>query len=105
MSDDTREDDGARIFRAALPGWQSVLSPPKSEGSVLFAPGRGLLEISILLSAFALLFPVLLPPAAAASVFARRAGNRRWLAALIAALWCGFLGLVVRGALGLPAVP
>jgi len=40
-----------------------------------------------------------------AALLARRATNRRWLAAALAAVWCGFLGLLVRTALGGGFVP
>jgi hypothetical protein len=108
MSDPRPQDDDAdaRIFRAALPGWQSGLSRPKSDrAAVLFAPGRGYLELSIALSAVAIIIPLCAVGAFVASRFARRAGNDRWRAAMIASVWCAFLGVVLRAALGLGVLP
>jgi hypothetical protein len=41
----------------------------------------------------------------AAALGARRRGNARWLAAAVAAVWCGLLGALLRGALGVGVVP
>jgi hypothetical protein len=98
-------DPGAQVFRAALPGWQSVIADHDRDVPVMFVPGRGSLEGSILLSAFALLEPVLAIAALVFALRARSAGNRRWLAALLASLWCGGLGLVLRMGLGFGLVP
>jgi hypothetical protein len=108
-ADTTAEDPGARIFRAALPGWQSTLSRSAdrraARAEALFAPGRGYLEGAILFDAFAILAPMCGVAAIALALLARRAGNRRWLAATLAGVWCAFLGVVVRSAMGFPVVP
>lgn len=69
------------------------------------APGRGFLELSVLLSAAAILVPLCCPGAVVAAVAARRAGNRRWLAAVLAAVWCGLLGIFLRGIVGMGIAP
>jgi hypothetical protein len=68
-------------------------------------PGRVPLEGSLLLSAVSILVPVLSPAAAGCAVLARRAENPSWRAALVAALWCGVLGLAVRGFFGAGLLP
>jgi hypothetical protein len=106
MSDGHDPDESGRIFRAALPGWQSVITRRRDGGAaLLFAPGRRWLEASVLAAAVSLLVPSLAVVAVGAALLSRRAGNSRWLAALLAALWCGLLGTVVRGALGIAVVP
>ncbi|MHB8467303.1 MAG: hypothetical protein ACYDH6_22195 [Acidimicrobiales bacterium] len=106
MSDRRDEDPGARIVRAAAlagrPGDLLTRGRPQAD---LYAPGRGFLEISILLSALAILIPVCAAGAVPAALLARRAGNRRWLAALLAALWCALLGAALRSVLALAVVP
>jgi hypothetical protein len=91
------------IFRAALPGRPGALLPPADRGGapLLFAPGRLALEAAVLLAALAILVPLCAPGAMACALTARHRGNRRGLAALVAAVWCGVLGLVLRRALGL----
>ena len=104
------------LFRAALPGRPSRLVIPaepgrrsgdaeRPDGALLFSPGRLALEGAILLAALAILVPLCAPPALACALLARRRGNRRWLAAFVAAAWCGLLGVVIRIALGLPVAP
>jgi hypothetical protein len=99
------DDDGARIFRASLPGWQSTLRRPRNGGAALFAPGRGRLELSVMMSAFALVVPLCALPALGCALLARRAGSGRWLAASVAAAWCGLLGLAFRVVAGMGSVP
>jgi hypothetical protein len=105
MSEHTHEDQGDRIFRASLSGWQTAISRRDDVGSALFAPGRGWLEGSIVLAAFSILVPMLSLLSILCSLGARRAHNSRWLAALIAAIWCGILGVVVRTAMGMGVLP
>jgi len=76
-----------------------------SEGSLLTAPGRARLEAAVLLAALAILVPVLAPAGVGAALTARSAGHPRWLAALVAALWCGLLGAALRGAVGMELLP
>jgi len=76
-----------------------------SEGSLLSAPGRARLEAAVALAALAILVPALAPAGAGVALTARRAGNPRWLAALLAALWCGLLGASMRGAVGMGLLP
>ena len=106
-SPDPSEQSG-RIFRAALPGWNTAISGRNRDAeraAALFAPGRGRLECSILLSALAMLVPVAAVGAVTFAVLARRAGNPRWRAAIAAALWCGLVGITLRSGLGLGMVP
>jgi hypothetical protein len=103
------------LFRAALPGRPSRLVRPPDPGrggsgrpdggTLLFAPGRAALEAAVLLAALAILVPLCAPPALACALVARRRDNPRWLAALVAAAWCGLLGVVVRLALGVAVAP
>lgn len=69
------------------------------------APGRTALELSVVCSAIALLAPVAALAAGALAVVARRTGSSVWARALAAAIWCGFLGLAIRGALGAGVLP
>ncbi|HTC23849.1 MAG TPA: hypothetical protein VK688_05770 [Gemmatimonadales bacterium] len=105
---DSPHDDGARIFRAAIPLFPSGLSGRgASEPRIppIFHPGRGWLELTIGFCAAALIAPLCFPGAVAAALLARRAGNARWLAGLIAAVWCTMLGVALRAELGMPVVP
>jgi hypothetical protein len=67
-------------------------------------PGRAALEGAVLLAAFAILLPACAPGALACALRARRRGHRQWRAAAAAALWCGFLGVALRLALGAPVL-
>jgi hypothetical protein len=99
------EDAGAAVFRAALPGRPSGLTRQAHFGATLLAPGRGAFEAALVLAAFALLVPLCSPCALAAAVLARRAKHPRWLAAALAAAWCGLLGGAFRGMIGLGLAP
>jgi hypothetical protein len=107
MSDLRPDDLDSRVFR------RSVLGLPigrygklSGEGSLaVTAPGRGWLEATVVLAAVAILLPVLSVPAVVAGFRARRAGNPRWLAGLLASVWCGLLGILLRAALGATLVP
>jgi hypothetical protein len=101
------EDTTEIIFRAALPGRPSrLMTPPdRDRATVLFAPGRLQLEGAILLAATAILIPLAAPGAGACALAARRKGNPRWLAAFLAATWCGLLGMALRRALGVHILP
>ena len=57
-----------------------------------------------MLSALALLYPLLAIPAFIGALRVRRAGNRKWIAGLTASLWCCFLGALCRVAMGLSVV-
>jgi len=70
-----------------------------------FAPGRIWLELSVILAALAIIVPVLGVGAMGFAMQARAAGNRRWLAALLASAWCLALGVAIRGLLGQGLVP
>ena len=102
---DAHEDPGARLFRAALPGRPSGLTPPPVGLPAVLAPGRAWLELAIVAAAIAILVPLSGTVALASAVFARRAGNSRSLAAIAAALWCTVLGIGLRGALGMAVAP
>lgn len=97
-------DDGAdRLLRTAISGRPSGLGG--KEPLPMFAPGRPALEAAVLLAALAILVPALGIGAVGFAWRAHRRGNRRWLAALLAAVWCVGLGIVLRRAGGLPLVP
>lgn len=99
-------DPWPRIVRAAIPGRPRTQSPPQeTDTPMVWQPGRGALEWSILCSAIGLLFPLLALAGAGFALRARLQGNSRWLAALLAALWCLILGGSVRLALGFGLVP
>lgn len=101
---DHDDDPTSVIFRASIPGRPSNLSASR-DSLVWQAPGRVALELSILLSALAILVPVCALGAIPAALVARRSGNSRWLAALIAGVWCLLLGVVVRGLTGMGLFP
>ena len=108
MSDPRGPDNDERIFRAAVTSWPSQVSGPyarREPDRHVAELGRGWLELSILASIAAIGVPVCSALALGAALLARRATNRRWLAAALAAVWCGFLGLLVRTALGGGFVP
>ena len=98
-----RDDEPAvnRVFRAAIPGRLTGLSRTSDVPSVL-APGRGWLELAVVLAAVALRFPLSGLAAAAASICAGRRGNGRWVAALVMSVWCSVFGSYLFGALSLP---
>lgn len=101
-------DPWPRIVRAAIPGRPRVPSPPAAPDTsttLVWQPGRASLEWSILCSAVGLLFPLLALVGAGFAIRARRQGSPRWLAALLAALWCLVLGGSVRLALGFGFIP
>jgi hypothetical protein len=58
--------------------------------------GRASVEWSVCAAAFALLFPELALLGVAFAIRSRRHGSPRWLAALLASVWCGILGVIVR---------
>jgi len=104
MSDHCEENPTDAIFRAAIPGRLSGFS--RRRDTLLWqAPGRAPLEVSVLASAIAILIPICVVVAIPAALVARRAGNGRWLAALLAAIWCGLLGSAVRYLLGVGLIP
>jgi hypothetical protein len=95
------------IWRAAIPGRPSraLSALPNDDSSRLYQPGRSSLEWSVLCSALSLILPVAIVFALLFARRARRRGSPRWLAALLAAVWCGLLGVYVRFAFGFPIVP
>jgi hypothetical protein len=96
----------ADLFRAAVPGWSSALrSRARPGGNELLAPGRKWLEVCVGLSAFAIVVPALILAAVPCALRARALYNRRWLAAVMAACWCGLLGVLFRGWLGVGLFP
>ncbi len=106
MSERFEDDDPTgRIFRAGLTGASGIPRRDPLPDSQLFAPGRAWLELSILAAALAIVLPVLSTVALLGALGARARGNRRWLAAALAAIWCGFLGVAVRSHLGMGLVP
>jgi len=104
MFDDDRPED--RLLRASIPGRPTgVWRSPRVSIDDIWAPGRPALEVSVLLSAVAMVVPVAGLGACAFAWQARRRGNGRATLALVAACWCILLGVVLRLALGLAVVP
>jgi hypothetical protein len=68
-------------------------------------PGHALFEWAVLFAAVALLFPEAAIIGALLAAQSRRLGYQRWSSALGAALWCGFLGLILRGVVGVGMFP
>ncbi len=103
---DERPTPSQRILRSAIGGRPSRMEPETSTPvDEFWAPGRGALECSVVLSALAILVPLLFVGAVSCAWLARRRGHPRWLIATIAAVWCGFLGAFIRYGTGLPIVP
>jgi len=100
------DDPWAQIVRAAIPG-RPRLAPDRreSEAPPVWQPGRAAVEWSILCSALGILFPLLALIGAGFALRARRQGSGRWLASLLAALWCAVLGGFVRLAVGFGLFP
>jgi succinate dehydrogenase hydrophobic anchor subunit len=67
----------------------------------LTSPGRSSFDWAVLFAAVALVFPV----SGVVGVFfadrSRRKGYGRWRSALAIAIWCAFLGVLLRGLLHL----
>ena len=79
------------------------------EGKRLFGdctpPGRSSFDWAILFAAVALAFPA---AGVLGVVFAdrsRRQGYGRWKSAMAVAIWCAFLGIMLRGVLQLEMFP
>jgi hypothetical protein len=68
-------------------------------------PGRAAFELSLALCALALVFPWVGVGAVLAAARSWQKGSRRAWRALLAALWCCILGLVIRGYLGVGVFP
>lgn len=104
MSDDNLND---RLLRVTLPGRPSFLGrrETKYTAADVFAPGRPSLELSVLLSALAIVIPMLSIGAGLFAVRSSRQGHPRARAALIAAVWCGVLGVIIRLGGGLEVLP
>jgi len=100
------DDPWPQIVRAATPG-RPRLAPSRREidTPLVWQPGRAAVEWSILCGAVGLLFPLLALIGAGFALRARRQGSTRWLAALLAALWCAVLGGIVRLAVGFGLFP
>ncbi len=71
----------------------------------LTPPGKASFDWAIAFAALALIFPVSALLGVAVTFHARRRGYARWSAALAMALWCGFLGVMLRGLLKMGVVP
>jgi hypothetical protein len=102
--EETPED---RILRAAAVGGRPIHIGRRQtlEASDFWAPGRSSLQWSVILSAFTLLIPVAAIGALSFAVRARHQGSPRWMAAVIAAVWCFILGATVRTVFGIGIVP
>jgi len=95
-----------RLVRAGLPGRPSGMTPVRSQGiDDVWTPGRPSLEWAVVLAALGILVPVVALGSAGFALRARRQGSPRWLAALLASLWCLGLGLVLRRAGGIGVFP
>jgi hypothetical protein len=71
----------------------------------LTPPGKASFEFAVAFAALALVFPVSSLVGVGFALHARKQGYPRWAAALIVALWCGFLGVLLRGMLKMGVVP
>jgi hypothetical protein len=95
-----RSREAAKLYRR---GVMPFFGPPDPD--VLWAPGRSSLEWSVALSAIAIVAPVCSLGAAGFAIRCRRAGGQRWRAALLAAVWCGLIGIAFRRVGGLGLIP
>ncbi len=71
----------------------------------LHAPGRSSFDWAVLFATVALVFPV---SGVLGVVFAdrsRRQGYGRWKSAMAIAIWCAFLGIVLRGLVHIGVFP
>src|ERR1700749_4910587 len=71
----------------------------------IYGPGRTSLQWSVTLSALTILVPMLCVGGIYFALRCRRQGGERWLVALLAAIWCAFLGSAFRWFGGLPIIP
>lgn len=94
-----------RLFRAAIPGRPDGISTSPGRVEDLWAPGRSSLEGAVLCATLAILCPLAALGSIAFALRTRRAGNGRWMAALLAGVWCCFLGSMLRAIAGLPLIP
>src|ERR1700681_3711666 len=90
MSEDHAGGPTGRLFRAAIPGRLSGTAA-REDVPIVLAPGRGWLELAVLLAAAGIVIPLCGVLAVPVVLKARRAGSPRWLAALLAAVWCSLL--------------
>jgi len=67
--------------------------------------GKAVFEWSVAFSALSLVFPIAVIGGVGLALDSRRRGYHRWLPALLVALWCGFLGVILRGMLHMGMVP
>ena len=76
-------------------------SPGRVEGRGSFgdltAPGRSSFDWAVLFAAVALVFPVSGLVGVYFADRSRRKGYRRWRSALAIAIWCAFVGVLLRG--------
>ena len=87
------------------------MTAPSSEGggrrflADLHAPGRSSFDWAVFFAAVALVLPV---SGALGVLFAersRRKGYGRWKSAMAIAIWCAFLGIMLRGMVHVAAFP
>jgi hypothetical protein len=83
----------------------SVKTKRRGLSGELTSPGRSSFDWAVLFATLALIFPV---SGVLGVVFAdrsRRKGYGRWKSAMIVAVWCAFVGILVRGLLHLGVFP
>jgi len=71
----------------------------------LTMPGRSSFDWAILFATIALVFPVSCVIGVVFAERSRRKGYVRWKAAMAVTLWCGFLGVLLRGFLHIGVFP
>lgn len=79
--------------------------PERPFPEALTPPGRASFEWAVLFAALALIFPLSAVVGLGFAERARRRGYRRWPGAMAVAVWCGILGVILRGFLHLGVVP
>ncbi len=84
-------------------------APNPVEGRRLFgdltAPGRASFDWAVLCAAVALVFPVSGVVGVVCADQSRRKGYARWRSATIVSIWCAFVGIVLRGFVGMGVFP
>jgi len=73
--------------------------------SDLHAPGRSSFDWAVLFAAVALAFPLSGFLGAVLADRSRRKGYGRWRSAMAIAIWCAFLGIVLRGLVHIGVFP
>ena len=81
------------------------MTGPRRTFGDLTAPGRASFDLAVLFAAVALVLPMCGVAGLVLAELSRRKGYPRWKSAMVAVVWCIFLGIIVRGALRLEVFP